>query len=573
MSVERLVASLTHLQAALAAARFPLDIPGADAARAFAGEAQNQIVDYLLPRLGRLDAPLLAVVGGSTGAGKSTLVNSLIGREVSAAGVIRPTTRSSVLIHHPDDARWFTSGQILPGLARSQDIVADPRVLQLVPEASLPKGLAILDAPDVDSVVAENRVLAAQLLAAADLWMFVTSAARYADAVPWEYLAEAAHRNTVVSVIVNRCPPGAVVEIAGHLAQMLAERGLAGAKLFAVAERALPSDGMLPAGDVSGVKHWLTQLAAESEARSQVAVQSLAGTVRSIDMQLSELIDGVRRQRDALAELRRESVAPYQRAAAAVAEVAGDGSLLRGEILSRWQDLVGTGEFMRSVEERIGHLRDRLSGWFRGEAKEEALQAAISDTLTAVLREAGDRAAEETSAAWSLTRWGRDIVAAEPGLQRASAGFHAAAADAVRAWQSDVLRLVDEQGRGKRMKARFLAIGTNLAGLALIVVVFASTGGLTTAEVGIAGGTSLLAQRLLEAVFGEDAVRRLADHARRQLADRVDALLADEAARFTTILDSLAVDADATDRLEGAAAGLRDGARAAFDDLTAPELD
>jgi hypothetical protein len=68
-------------------------------------------------------------------------------------------------------------------------------------------------------------------------------------------------------------------------------------------------------------------------------------------------------------------------------------------------------------------------------------------------------------------------------------------------------------------------------------------------------------------------VRRLADHARRQLADRVDALLADEAARFTTILDSLAVDVDATDRLEAAAAGLRDGARSAFDDLTAPELD
>ena len=51
------------------------------------------------------------------------------------------------------------------------------------------------------------------------------------------------------------------------------------------------------------------------------------------------------------------------------------------------------------------------------------------------------------------------------------------------------------------------------------------------------------------------------------------ALLADEAARFTTILDSLAVDVDATDRLEAAAAGLRDGARSAFDDLTAPELD
>ena len=570
---ERLTAAFHALEGALPAAQYPLPIEGADVLRQLAGSLAQQTRDYLIPRAARLDAPLLAVVGGSTGAGKSTLVNSLLRAQLTRPGVLRPTTKSPVLICHPDDEAWFRSDHVLPGLVRTDTQLHDSRALHVVAFDGLPPGLALLDAPDIDSIDDANRSLARQLLLAADLWLFVTSAARYADAVPWEYLAEAAHRNTVVSVIVNRCPPGAVVEIAGHLAQMLAERGLAGAKLFAVAERALPSDGMLPAGDVSGVKHWLTQLAAESEARSQVAVQSLAGTVRSIDMQLSELIDGVRRQRDALAELRRESVAPYQRAAAAVAEVAGDGSLLRGEILSRWQDLVGTGEFMRSVEERIGHLRDRLSGWFRGEAKEEALQAAISDTLTAVFREAGDRAAEETSAAWSLTRWGRDIVAAEPGLQRASAGFHAAAADAVRAWQSDVLHLVDEQGRGKRMKARFLAIGTNLAGLSLIVVVFASTGGLTTAEVGIAGGTSLLAQRLLEAVFGEDAVRRLADHARRQLADRVDALLADEAARFTTILDSLAVDADATDRLEGAAAGLRDGARAAFDDLTAPELD
>jgi len=89
--------------------------------------------------------------------GKSTLVNSLVGRVVTTPGVIRPTTRSSVLVHHPEDARWFESGQILPGLARSDAPVTDPRVLQLVPEPSLPKGLAILDAPDVDSVVAQNR--------------------------------------------------------------------------------------------------------------------------------------------------------------------------------------------------------------------------------------------------------------------------------------------------------------------------------------------------------------------------------------------------------------------------------
>ena len=33
-----------------------------------------------------------------------------------------------------------------------------------------------------------------QLLAAADLWLFVTSAARYADQVPWDFLRKAAER-------------------------------------------------------------------------------------------------------------------------------------------------------------------------------------------------------------------------------------------------------------------------------------------------------------------------------------------------------------------------------------------
>ncbi|MFT3889396.1 MAG: dynamin family protein [Arachnia sp.] len=569
---DRLAAAFHTLQGTLPAAQYPLPVDGAEALRQLAGALSQQTRDYLIPRAARLDAPLLAVVGGSTGAGKSTLVNSLLRAQVTRPGVLRPTTKSPVLICHPDDEAWFRSDRVLPGLVRTDTQLHDSRALHIAAFDRLPPGLALLDAPDIDSIDDANRSLARQLLLAADLWLFVTSAARYADAVPWEYLATAAERNTVISVVVNRCPPAALTEVSGHLSQMLAERGLPGARLFAVAERPLAADGMLPPEDVAGLRQWLMQLAAESEARAQVAVQSLAGTVRSIDAQLQELIDGVERQRSALAELQRESIAPYQRAAAAVAEVAGDGSLLRGEILSRWQDLVGTGEFMRSVEERIGALRDRLTGWLRGEAKEEAMRVAIADTLTAVLQEAGDRAADETAAAWELTRWGREIVAAEPGLRRASGTFHAAAVDTVRAWQSDILRLVDEQGRGKRMKARFLAIGTNLTGLALIVVVFASTGGLTTAEVGIAGGTSLLAQRLLEAVFGEDAVRRLAEQARRQLADRVDALLADEALRFTALLASLSPEPDAAERLRSAAAELRAGARAAFDDLTAPEL-
>ena len=205
-----LVDSLTDLREALSRARFPLSLPGSERAGRAAHDMVAQLNDYILPRLDLLDAPLLAVIGGSTGAGKSTLVNSLIGREVSRPGVIRPTTRSPVLVHHPDDQAFFASDRILPGLGRSFSAVNDTATLQLVEEPSLPQGLALLDAPDIDSVVKENRALASQLLAAADLWLFVTSAARYADAVPWEYLKSAAERSAALAVVLQRVPPAAM---------------------------------------------------------------------------------------------------------------------------------------------------------------------------------------------------------------------------------------------------------------------------------------------------------------------------------------------------------------------------
>ena len=308
-----MLTALVQLRGALQTAGLPLDLADAAEQRAARQEMVDQLEDYVLPRLMTLEAPLLTVVGGSTGAGKSTLVNSLIGKRVTAPGLLRPTTRSPVLVHHPDDANWFGHDRLLPDLERVHHSTDDPDALQLVPSDALPPGLAILDAPDVDSVEERNRQLAAQLLAAADLWLFVTSAARYADQVPWGFLKQAADRSTSVAIVLDRTPEEATQTVATHLARMLASRGLKDSPLFVVAEGKVDDEGLLPADHVAEIRAWLTSLASDAEARGSVVKQTLDGAIRTIGRRSYVVADAVAEQvraAEQLASRRRRGVRP-----------------------------------------------------------------------------------------------------------------------------------------------------------------------------------------------------------------------------------------------------------------------
>ncbi|WP_338063925.1 dynamin family protein [Actinomyces ruminis] len=219
-------AALDRLRDDLSGFGLPYTLAGADSAARTARIVRDQLGDYVLPRLKAMDAPLLAVVGGSTGAGKSALVSSLVRRRVAVSSAIRPTTRRPLLLHATGDGAWFDGSRVLGSLAHVR--VAEgaeptaagmrtPREVEVRSCSALPSGLAILDAPDVDSVVDENRELSATLLAAADLWIFVTTASRYADAVVWEHLRAAAARDVVTAVILNRVPAGAGETVANDL--------------------------------------------------------------------------------------------------------------------------------------------------------------------------------------------------------------------------------------------------------------------------------------------------------------------------------------------------------------------
>ena len=296
MNTEQILLSLTDLRHNLRQAQFPLDVPEAITQAGLARRIANQLNDYILPRLETIDAPLLAVVGGSTGAGKSTLVNSLVGRMVTQPGVIRPTTTSPVLVHHPDDAFWFDGDRVLPTLVRSRVASNDASSLQLVAESRIPRGLAILDAPDIDSVVTRNRDLAAQLLQAADLWIFVTSAARYADAVPWDFLNEAQERHASIAVVCDRVPVEAMREVPADLGRLMTERGLADSPLFAVPETKTNAEGVLPDQAVAPLRFFLSSLAQDQQKRREVIASTLSGAIGSVCERASYVAAGLEAQ-------------------------------------------------------------------------------------------------------------------------------------------------------------------------------------------------------------------------------------------------------------------------------------
>ena len=553
-----LESALTELRAAVAPVNLPLPLPGAEEQRRVVQEITRQLDDYVMPRLATIDAPLLAVVGGSTGAGKSTLVNSLVGRQVSAPGVIRPTTRAPVLVHHSKDARWFAGDRILPGLARSSGATKDSRSLQLVVDDSVPPGLALLDAPDIDSVVVENRQLAAQLLAAADLWLFVTSAARYADAVPWTFLRAAADRSAAVAVVLDRVPPRAMTEVPPHLGQLMSERGLEDSPLFAVPETTVDADGLLPASAIQPIRGWLASLAADQASRAKVVHQTLDGAIGALAAKAPNLARAVEEQLEVIEQLRAEADHSYAEAVRTVQVQTADGTLLRGEVLARWHEFVGTGEFFRALEQKVSWLRDRLMATLRGEPPGAGnLKVAVESGLESLLGEEAAAAAERAEASWQANAAGRALIErADIDLSRPSPDFGRRAARAIRDWQGAVLDLVADEGMTKRSRARFYALGVNGIGVALMIVVFAHTGGLVGAEIGVAGGTAVLAQRILEAVFGDQAIRRLANTAKDDLDVRVQVLLADELVRYHKVLDALTVDPDQAERLRDAAAAV-----------------
>lgn len=568
---------------------------GTATARTLHAAMARQLDDYILPRSASVDNPLTIVVGGSTGAGKSTLVNTLLGEPLTQSGAIRPTTRHPVLLHRAEDEAALSPERFLPTLPRtrtsgmnagSQALPGlDPKIARaLIPitTSALPQGIALIDAPDIDSVSEENRTLAKELLSAADLWLFVTTANRYADAVPWELLHEAAARSIAIAVVLNRVPEGDEEAIENDLRRMLDEAGIHAVLIHTVTEQPRDESGMLAPVSLAPLTLWIRELGADAPARAAIARQTLAGAVETLAGNLQVLAAEQARQQAAHQSLAAIVAEEYEDALTTIDGALSDGSLLRGEVLSRWHDFVGTGDFFRSLDSTIGRLRDRVGSALRGQpAAAQKVEDALESGIHAVVLDAAARASENTRTRWRASRAGRSLLArldapqavsvapqtvsaaapeqnagangeakgneAKGEVQSAEDIFSAAVAEQIRLWQGSVLEMIREEGADKRKRARFLSLGVNAAAVMLMVAAFSLTGGITGIEAGIAGGSGVVGTKLLESIFGEDAVRRMATRARTDLLERMADLLTEHAQPFTVVLEETDPQADAED--------------------------
>src|SRR5690348_4510870 len=283
--------------------------------------------------------------------------------------------------------------------------------------------------------------------------------------------------------------------------------------------------------------------------------QTLDGAVRTLTRRAHTVADACLEQTNAAERLRTSADAAYDEEIRKVLEATADGTLLRGEVMVRWQEFVGTGELLKSLEAKVGWFRDRMVSAIKGKPQQaERVTVAVESSLETLFVEHAEAAAERAEASWESLAPGHELLSdLGDDLGRASRGLRRKAERAVRDWQQEVLEMVRAEGADKRGTARFLAFGVNGLSVALMVVVFAHTAGLTGAEVGIAGGSAVLGQKLLEAVFGDQAVRTLAERSRRSLETRVTDLLDAERRRYTDLLDSLGIDPEAPERVRVAA--------------------
>lgn len=135
-----------------------------------------------------LEGLFLLVVVGEFNAGKSTLVNALLGATVMREGVTPTTDRVTLVVHGPE----ATFEELSAEFAR----VTHP--------ADRLRALALVDTPGTNAVIAKHQLLTEKFVPRADLVLFVTSSDRPFTESERGFLERIAGWGKKVAIVINK---------------------------------------------------------------------------------------------------------------------------------------------------------------------------------------------------------------------------------------------------------------------------------------------------------------------------------------------------------------------------------
>ena len=293
-------------------------------------------------------AYVLALAGG-TGVGKSSLLNALARRTVSAVRAVRPTTDQPIA--------WVAEA----GRDEMEPLLAwlDIRHVATHADDDL-AGVAILDLPDVDSVRAEHRATVDALLPRIDAVAWVLDPEKYDDARLHAYLREMSPHAARLRFVLNKADRLTEVqgaELAEDLRRRLSESGIGDARIDVVS-----------AATGHGIDALRAGLAREADAKALVAAKLTTDAAQARD----RLAGAVGLAPDAAY---RPLIEESRRADALRSSVDGALALIDPPGVARQVRLGVLGRARRSGGSLLGRAVVLL-GWLTGQSRRSADPAA-----------------------------------------------------------------------------------------------------------------------------------------------------------------------------------------------------
>ncbi len=277
---ERLVGLLEKLDLTLALAKEVLDEDQIDSTASLAKTARA--------RLAYPDDLIIAALAGGTGSGKSSILNAISGEEMADVGGVRPTTSEPLAVAEP-------------GRIGSVSGYLDELGIEVVPAASAPSWLVLVDLPDTDSVEVEHRHLVETLLPSIDVVVWVADPEKYRDESLHSLIRRlTAHEGQMVFVLnqVDRLSEEGRAQVVADFGVSLGEDGLADPTVIATAANP-PSGPALGVDDLVEALHRLAtdplmlqaKLLADIEGAASTLAEMAGATGTDFETRVGELVD------------------------------------------------------------------------------------------------------------------------------------------------------------------------------------------------------------------------------------------------------------------------------------------